>query len=248
MEYGIKLWSTNEHWFQEAVDLYTAKEIDFVELYAIPDSLIPEKLEILKQVPITIHAAHEGHGLNMMQGKDRNAELIGQAIEMADYFGSDIIVLHPGVGDDFAALQKNLSIVPDKSRFYLENMPVEGLEHLGGGHCFGGTHTQIQSMLAEGFNFCLDFAHATKASITQQIDYKKFIEQIVHDFSPRYFHISDGDLMTPTDQHLNLGEGEFDLGFMKSLMSESDKLVFEVPKNKDDLKNDLKNIHYFKNL
>ena len=62
------------------------------------------------------------------------------------------------------------------------------------------------------------------------------------------FHISNGKLDNEKDEHLNLNEGEFDLKFIKNLIKDSDKMItFEVPK-KFGLKNDFKNIKFFKEL
>jgi len=77
-----------------------------------------------------------------------------------------------------------------------------------------------------------------------------FINQCLDELRPLYFHISGGDLNSRKDEHLNLREANFDLKWMKSNLGDIAKkrdifLVFEVPKNKGNLKNDMDNIKYF---
>jgi len=55
------------------------------------------------------------------------------------------------------------------------------------------------------------------------------------------------------DEHLNLWEANFDVKWIKSKLEDIAKekdvfLVFEVPKSGNDLKNDVENIDYLKNL
>ena len=99
----------------------------------------------------------------------------------------------------------------------------------------------------------MDFSHAVKSAKSQNIDYKEFIKDLFIIMKPTYFHISDGLIGSEVDEHLDLGAGDQDLLFIKNKIVEisSDKdmnLVFEVPKNIDNLDNDIKNITYFKNL
>ena len=125
-------------------------------------------------------------------------------------------------------------------------MPKKALD---GKVCLGYTKEEIIEFTRIGnFDFCLDFTHAIKSAISQNKDYKTIIKDFAS-LKPKLFHLCDGTLKTEIDEHLNLGEGEFDLKFIKNIIQESKckKVTFEVPKlNKLD--NDIKNINYFRKI
>jgi len=245
MRYGIKLWSTNYEWFSEAVERYKNKEFDFIELYVVPGSFDEEKLRILKEIPVNIHAPHFKHNFNLMLDNENNIALFEEVKKFANFFNSDYIVVHPGVGDDFSILKKNLTRINNK-QLIIENMPYRALN---GKVCYGYSLEQMEKIMGLGFGSCLDFSHAVKSAISQKIDTKKFLKQLMM-LKPKVFHISDGNSKEEKDEHLDLGEGNFDLRFIKNLIlnSHSPTIVFETPKKNNNLKNDMKNINYFKQL
>ena len=73
--------------------------------------------------------------------------------------------------------------------------------------------------------------------------------KVLSELNPKIVHICDGNLDTEKDEHLNLGEGDFDLKFIAELIRKNniEKITFEVPK-KDGLSNDLRNIECFKKI
>jgi len=112
---------------------------------------------------------------------------------------------------------------------------------------------QIKFIRDCGFNFCLDFIHAIKSAISQKMDYKKFIEELIPELKPFYFHISNGKENNEKDGHMDLFAGDFDIKWIKEtllkLKAEKDiYLVFETPKGKNGLENDIKNINYFRSI
>lgn len=249
---GIKIWSSNYELFDKALLKYQEQLFDFIELYIVPDSCEQEKLSKLKKIPIIAHAPHQVHGLNLCLDEKMNQQLIAKTQKIADFFPANIIIIHPGAQGSLIKAKNNLRKIKDQ-RFVLENMPKQELPRLGGGVCLGATYKEIKQLLCLGFSLCLDFSHAIKSSISQKIPYKKFIIRLITDFSPAYFHLSDGKLDNPYDEHLNLGEGQFDLKWIKrkleKLASNQDiYLVFETPKKGHDLENDIKNIRYFENI
>lgn len=251
---GLKLWSTNFELFSPAVSLYRGGEIDFVELYVVPSSFHKDTLGILRSVPITLHAPHEKHGLDLGKKSDTNEQLIGEAIFFAEYFRSSKIVVHPGYSHKDSVLSYNIKSLLD-SRFLLENMPVIADEALGGGKLLGATLGHIREMTSLGNKLCLDFGHAVKSAVSQGWDYKRFISGMISDFTPEYFHISDGALDNPYDEHLDLGRGGVDLSWVKGQLDALGALskrdlwvVFETPKAQGGLENDVKNIRYFRGI
>jgi deoxyribonuclease-4 len=93
------------------------------------------------------------------------------------------------------------------------------------------------------FGLCLDLNHAVKAAISLGLDYKDFISEFM-ELNPSYFHIADGRLDYEKDEHLAIGEGEYDFEFLKNLMrfANNTQVTFETPRMdlnffSDDIRN-----------
>lgn len=250
IKYGIKIWSINKEWFPQAVELIKQGRVDFVELYIVPHSFKREDLEVLKQVPVTIHAPHWQHNFNVFELNNAKIELFKEeVIGAADFLKSRHIVVHAGVGESKEVFKENISKIHDK-RILIENMPKMAID---GRTCFGYSLEQLKFIKeVSGLDFCFDFAHASKSALSQNLHYQKFIKSLLTELKPYYFHICGATLDNEEDEHLNLFEGDLDIIWVKKTLTDLAKskdiyLVFEVPKGKD-LENDIKNINYFKNL
>ncbi len=248
MKFGIKLWSNNDQWFPEAVMRFQNKDFDFIELYVLPNSFSEEHWNILKQanIPINIHAPNE-HQLNLAISNEQNLFIMEEVKRAANFFSSEYIIIHPGIGGDIKCILSNIKNINDH-RLIIENTPYKSL--IGKDHLFGYTFERMRIILEEtNKKFCLDFTHAIKSATTQNIDAKEFITKLMT-LNPSVFHISDGDSSIEHDQHFNLGEGNFDLKFNKSCVLQCPNafVVFETPKTNNTLENDIKNINFFKQL
>jgi len=254
MRYGLKFWTTNKKdLFKEAVQLFKKKEIDFIELYVVPNSLLSEGHDILndlKNIPTVIHAPHGEHNFNVFELDDSKIEFFKkQIIKTADFLNSKFIIVHGEVGDSYEIFKENIRKINDR-RILIENMPKVGLNNE---LCFGYSFEQLKFIRDCGFNLCLDLAHAVKSAISQNLDYKEFIKKLIFELNPFYFHISNGKLNTAKDEHRDLFDGEFDIKWMKEMLLRLDEkkdvyLVFETPKGEGGLENDIKNINYFHSI
>lgn len=254
IKYGLKLWSTNKkELFKEAAELFKNREIDFVELYIVPDSFLPGESDFLndsKNVPTTLHAPHMEHGFDVFNIDDEKAETFkNQVIKIADYLNSRFIVVHAALGDSQKIFKKNIQKIIDK-RILVENMPKIGLENE---ICFAHSYLQLKLIKDSGFNICLDLSHAINSAASQKIDYKEFIEKLIFGLNPIYFHLCGGSKSSVKDEHKNLFDGDFDIKWIKKTLLKIAKkkdiyLVFETPKGAFGLENDIKNINYFQEL
>lgn len=247
LKYGLKIWSSDKQWFKEAVDLVKSGKIDFIELYIIPTFFKLVDFDILKCIPITLHSPH----FNILELKNSELRFFkNQLPQIADLLKSKIIVVHGGVGKSQEVFKKNISKINDK-RILIENMCKIGPDGIV---YFGHSLEQLKFIKEEcGFDICLDFVHAAKSAISQKIYYKDFIESLISELSPHYFHIYGTSFDNERDEHQNIFEGDFDVCWSKKILTGLAKernihLVFEVPKYKENLKNDIKNIDHFKNL
>jgi len=254
IKYGLKLWSTNEEdSFKEAVNLCQKGEVDFVELYLVPDSLIIGEsgiLNNLKNIPTVIHASHSEHNFNVFELNDSKIDFFkNQIVKTTDFLKSKFIIVHAEVGDSSEIFKENIKKISDK-RILIENMPKIGINDET---CFGYSYEQLKFIKGLGFNFCLDFGHAIKSAIAQNLDYKKFIEKLISELQPFYFHLTNARMNNPKDEHRDLFNGEFDIKWIKKILLGLEKnkdiyLVFETPKGEKGLENDMKNINYFRSL
>jgi len=251
IKYGIKLWSINRRrFFEQAVKLYKQGEIDFVELYIHPAMTELKELKMFKNVRLTLHATHYEHGFDLAALNAENINLYKKIIAIADYLTAEKIVVHAGVDINSSNFKANFKRIYDL-RLLIENLPKISLDDK---EFFGYSFKRLKWIKRNVFpNFCFDFDHAVKAAFSQRLDYKIFITDLIKELKPSYFHLCDGLSNCEKDEHLNLGEGNFDLKWIKKLLLKISRkkvidLVFEVPKNENDLDNDLANIEYFKRL
>ena len=247
IKYGLKLWSKNKEWFPKAISLYNEGIIDFIEFFIVPNTL--REVEILKEVPIVIHAPHFTFGFNISNLTEDSLSIFKeQVIKTADFFNSEYIIVHAGVGKEQEVFQENVAKLQDK-RILIENMPRRGFVASDGDLCFGSTVDDLEFIKKEcGLDICFDFSHACSSAFSQGLDYKEYISTLLEKLNPFYFHISGNEKETEQDKHMNLYESAIDIKWMKEKIKDKDIfLVVETPK-KDGLKNDQKNIMYLRNL
>lgn len=245
IKFGVKLWSTNISILKTAVNLIEQEVFDYIELTTLPNTNIDSFAE--RKVPYIVHIPQEYQGVNIGDRRAKDTlKIINFSLDCADRLGADYIILHAGAGARRYA-KATFSKLKD-SRILLENMPMVGLKNET---CLGYDTENIRYLNPRSnFGICLDFSHAVKASISL----KKSCKGIISDFLkliPKVFHVSDGDLINEKDEHLNIGEGKYDLTYFKECIDENPfKLVtLETPRqNADSLKEDLKNLNTLKSL
>jgi len=208
MKFGLKLWSINIDLIDQAVRLIDEKVFDYIELMVIPDSEIKP---FLIDIPYTIHIPHEKFGVNIGDpaAKEYSLQKVNESIAWADRLNAKHLILHAGHGSMQHATDL-LREVSD-SRLLIENMPKVGLD---GEAMIGYSPAQIEELIGDGdMGLCLDFGHAVKAAVSLGVDYKGYVRGFMG-LEPRVFHVSDGTLSGEKDEHLGIGEGEYDFGFL----------------------------------
>ncbi len=245
---GLKLWTNNEDRFGQAVKIYRENIIDFIEIYFNDFQPVNySALKILRGIPVNIHAP-DNKGFENFRMGNSEISVWKEIKKIAGFFDSKNIIVHPGREHSFESFKLNLDKIDD-SRILIENMP--GLDTLGQ-PMYSQTLEELIK-IKKYKNICFDFEKAIKSARYQQIDYKKFISECLEKLNPFYFHISGGDKNDPRDEHKDLWNTNFDIGWIKrKLLDIPDNkdifLVFETPKNGENLENDIKNTEYFKNL
>ncbi len=243
--FGIKLLSSEGHLLGEAEKLIDEGIVSYVEIILNTDFL-DERPFLDHEIPYVVHAPHENFGVDIgdISKRDYTYEMIQESVRWADLLGAEFIILHAGTGSAEAA-ESILSKISD-NRLILENMPVKGIY---GEKCLGFDSKSI-SLQGSNLGVCLDFGHAVKASTSLKKDYTVVITGLLG-LKPKMFHISDGTLKNEKDEHLSIGQGEYDFEYFKKCIQDSkSKLVtLETPRrNKNSLEEDLKNIKVLKSM
>lgn len=242
MKIGIKLWSTNSDLYEDFIELYNKKLVDYLEIKYIPGHR--QKLNLLKKnnIPIILHTQNYMDDGTCFSSNEfeKNKKLFQEILEVADLVNAEGIIMHPEVGteENFVKFLKSI----DSSKIIIENMPQKSFK----GTAIGFDFNSLKKFIEAGkCRFCLDFCHAIKSAAFQGVDYKAYVEKLL-ELKPYMFHICDGHSTQILDEHLNLGEGDFNLKFLKSKIMDK-PVTLEVPK-KDGLNNDIKNINFFKKI
>jgi endonuclease IV len=239
MNFGLKLWSTNQDTLPQAEQLIKDDVFQYIELTPIPGTEIDTFLSY--DLPYTIHITTERHGVNIADKeiRDFNFKTIQNCIEWADQLKARYLVLHPGFGKLDDAIEF-LSYIDDK-RILIENMPKIGIHDE---KMVGYSPAEIEKLIDNRFGLCLDLNHAIKAAINLELDYMEFTQEFAK-FKPFYFHVSDGNLNNGKDEHLAIGKGEYAFEFLMkyvSLMS-SNYITLETPRsNVESFNEDLANL------
>ena len=246
MKFGLKLWSTNTNLINQAVHLIDEKVFDYIELMVIPNSEIKP---FLIDIPYIIHIPHEKFGVNIGDpaAKEYSLQKINESIAWADKLNAKHLILHAGHGSMQHAtyLLRGLS----DSRLLIENMPKVGLV---GEAMIGYSPAQIEELIGDSdIGLCLDFGHAVKAAFSLGVDYKEYVLGFMK-FKPNVFHISDGMLSEEKDEHLRIGEGEYDFRHLMECVYVGENInyiTFETPRaSLNSLNCDLENLNNFKKV
>jgi endonuclease IV len=192
-----------------------AKFADFIEVLASKDL----KLSSLKKhkIPFTIHATHSWWNVNPADPalEKHNLEQVKLAQKAADIAKSDIIILHPGWIQN-----KKCSIENAVNFFKKLNDPRIIAENLCKKSSVTSSVEGMKLFKENKIDFCMDFGHAIAAAYQYKKNYKRYIRQFMK-LKPIYFHISDGKVKSPLDSHMDLGDGDYDINFLKKLINKS---------------------------
>lgn len=245
IKYGIKLWSINSELYGEFIELYKKGKADYLEILYVPNKEEGIDILIKNNIPVVVHAPTYNQNILFAKGNTKeNKDIIQKTLDFSKKLKAKVIIVHPDVGNkekfiEFLKAYKHENLI-------IENMPKLSLN---GKDCLGYNIKELKEFISTGdFGLCFDFSHAIKSAISQKKDYKKQLKELIK-LNPSIAHISDGTFKNENDEHLNLGEGDFDLKFIIKLIKKSSikNITFEVPKTRG-LQNDIKNIEYFKSI
>lgn len=232
MKFGVKLWSTNTELIKQAKTHYDKGDFDYIELSAIIETYDGELLDYLKGIPVIIHCdvrhndSQDDVNFADVNCFENNIKAFKEAQKFADYFNSEVIIVHPGHNGTYEAVNNVLAEFND-SRICVENMPGKSCDLKY--ECLGRTKEELMKINVS--NYCLDVAHAIKAAKTLKYGPYELIEQIA-ELKPKITHVSDGNIDSEVDEHLNIGEGDFEFPTITSIVKGNQNIyiTLETPK------------------
>jgi len=92
---------------------------------------------------------------------------------------------------------------------------------------------------------CLGFEHAVKAAVSFGVGYKEYVQGLMG-LEPKVFHVSDGILSEEGDEHMGIGEGEYDFRFLMGCVGEKKLVTLETPRIQKSLDKDVENFYILK--
>lgn len=237
---GLKLHSTNVALIPDALRLKKEGFFDYIELFVVPGSkknCLDQWKE--KNFLYVLHAPHSYSGLNLSLGscESKNRLLIDEVDSFCIALKPAKIIFHPGLqGSTDETIRQILLFKKKYSELFessvIENKPKIGLKTEV---CVGSSPEEIEKIMAEtGIGFCLDIGHAIYYSAWAGLKYEEVIDKFLKR-SPSIYHLSDGDVNSQTDLHLNFGEGNFELAWILQKIPTDSYITIET--NKDMEKN-----------
>ena len=243
---GLKLWSINtDHYYDEAKKLYDQGYFDYIELYAVPNTLDSLKKWKHLTIPYIIHCPHFMHGFNLAEKSKRqeNKKIYHEVKIFADELNASYIIFHGGMDGTIEETVFQLNQIDD-SRALIENKPYIPLsEKLGITYCRGATIDEISFVLQNTrCGFCLDFCHAMCSANWQKIEPYSYVQKF-NLLQPKMYHLSDlKEEFSPYDSHYNFGKGQLNFDKILSNLSNNAIVSIETEKksheNLDDFKDD----------
>ena len=233
---------------------------DFVQLnarMALPEfyddiyASIKEKMIGIRAVihaPFYLPPNYLGLNTSNKDELENNLKKLEFSQKCADLLKSDIIVVHPGIGDDEEHINETIRQFQkmNDSRVTVENLPYDPL-----GYLMHGARVENIKRIVEETNckFCFDFAHSVCAANSLKRDdiygdFKQFCS-----LKPDIYHLSDGDFSTNFDAHLHLGLGNYDIEkFIKEFTNEDSRIILETFNPEPTVDSWIKDAEFLKNL
>ena len=132
-----------------------------------------------------------------------------------------------------------LNELKDK-RILTENMPFKGRFSGRFFGSFGKTPQEIAQITeSAAISFCLDFGHAWSVAFGLKKDPVAVVKEFLA-MEPSMFHFYDSVMKSEVDEHLNLGDGDADLGLFKLLLPKDGIITLETAPIYEKRRNDIR--------
>jgi deoxyribonuclease IV len=243
-KFGLKLWSNNRIYLNEAKRLFNGGIYQYVEIYIVPGSY-KDNIAMWKELkaPYIIHAPHSFNNVNLAikDKRKENAELLEDTFKFANELNTEYIIFHAGTSGDTKEAADQLKALNDK-RALIENKPYKALDLKR--ICNGNSPEEIEYVMkAANIGFCLDIGHAISSANSHDIDPIIYIERFLA-LKPKMIHFTDGDYTAELDRHGHFGDGDYPIKKIMKMLPKDIMITIESVKGSDfkldDFENDVK--------
>lgn len=255
---GLKLWSPNKNYISSAKELLNIGVFDYIELYAVPNTL--EFLELWQDFKretgalFAIHAPHFSHGLDFSnkQKRDTNLKMADETFIWSNALQAQYTVFHPGIGGSLDESLYQISNLKKHSKidFIVENKPyvVTLNKDKKQAFCIGSDYESIKKIKQTGVGLCLDIGHAICSANYQGLEIYEYVK-LLNSLNPQVYHISDNNSKSIYDAHLHFGDGDFDFNKLVNLIDKDKFLAIETNKDSSENLDDfLKDVKFIKEI
>ena len=261
IERGESIGCTAIQIFTKSNRQWSAKKITDKEIELFKDAIKKSSIQ-----SVITHATYLINiGSPNKTTSEKSITALHKELERCDQLGIPYLILHPGshlgTGEEecLQRISDNLNDIfdqtPGKTKILLETMAGQGsnvcyqFEHIA--------HIYSTSSFKKRLGVCFDTCHAFVAGYdfrtkkTYENMWKTF-DKIIGLKQLKAIHINDSkkELGSRVDRHEDIGKGKLGLEPFKLLFN--DERFFDIPKiletPKDDLKDDLRNMHTIKKL
>lgn len=249
MKTGLKLWSINtDYYLEEAKRLYLQGYFDYIELYVVPNTLDTLAKWKMLDIPFILHAPHFMHEVNLADEEkfDYNKKIYEQVEIFRQELNAEYIIIHSGMNGTMEETIRQLQIIKPKN-FLIENKPY--IPPLKPEYkCVGSTIAEIQEAMNQlSCGFCLDIGHALCAANSLSLEPYVYLADF-QKLSPAMYHLSDGIINAPLDQHLHFGEGNYAINKIFSIINPHAKISIETKKDSQyNLTDFISDINFIRN-
>lgn len=232
VKFGLKLWSSNGDVLNNASELIAPGLFHYIELTPVPGTEMAPFKELA--IPYIVHATTERWGFNIGDPsiKKNNLAMLNNSQKWADALNSPFLIMHPGFGSPSEAIYFMEEL--EDTRILIENMPFKGLN----GEVMNGSSPEDFQSYPEKLGLCLDINHAVKSAGGHSVPVDEHLKAYAA-FRPPVCHIADGHASTAHDEHLHIGDGDYDLRRLLKYLADDVYLTLETPRTsfEDDVQN-----------
>ena len=246
---GLKLWSINECYIEEAHRLYKENYFDFIELYIIPNSY-NKYADIWSniKIPFVIHAPHFREGFNLAKPEKETVNLLyaNESLKFADLLDSKIIIFHPGIAGSIEETVKQINLIDDR-RIVIENKPYYALQDEL--ICNGNSVEEVKYIINNAnIGFCLDVGHAFCSANARNIPPLPYLKEFIN-LNPKIYHLTDGDICSIFDKHEHFGNGNYNIKEILNILPDECMITIETVKDSKTSLIDFQNdIEFLRNI
>lgn len=233
---GLKLYSVNDNYIEQAIKLYQETKFQFIELYIVPGSYeqygtLWKDLYKKYKIHFVLHAAHFMAGVDLgdVRKFDENKKVYQEVSKFADDLDVDCIIFHPGVESSIKEVVRQLLCFDDK-RILIENKPYYTITKPKK-VCNAYSPEDIAYIIKNAkVGFCLDLSHCVCAANSLSVDAFEYWDKFLK-LDPQMAHFVDNDFDSEIDQHKHFGDGSYDLKTFLNVLPKDVPITIETYKD-----------------